>query len=329
MTGPAMNAESSEWATSGRPVVAVIGATATGKSALGLALAERLPGGGEIVNADALQVYRGFDLGTAKPPPAELGRVPHHLIDVLEPHERFSAGAFARLARQAIAAIRGRGRWPIVVGGSGFYLRALLAGISPVPAADAEVRERLRRRAAHEGLAELAAELARLDPETAARLAPGDTQRVLRALEVALVSGRPLSAWIAEQPFGAQKIAALRVGLTLPRAILYDRIAARVARMVESGWMEEVRGLIGRGLDPGLPAFQAIGYRQLVHHVQGNWPLARAIEETVRATRRFAKRQETWFRKEPDVTWFSAEDLNRRIPQVVEHVLSGHGEGRG
>jgi tRNA dimethylallyltransferase len=324
-----MNAEASERATSGPPVVAVIGATATGKSALGLALAERLPGGGEIVNADALQVYRGFDLGTAKPPPAELRRVPHHLIDVLEPHERFSAGAFARLALQAIAAIRGRGRWPIVVGGSGFYLRALLAGISPVPAADPEVRERLRRRAAEEGLGELADELARLDPETARRLAPGDTQRVLRALEVALVSGRPLSAWIAEQPFGAQKIAAIRVGLTLPRAILYDRIAGRVARMVESGWVEEVRELLGRGLEPGLPAFQAIGYRQLVHHVQDDWPLARAIEETLRATRRFAKRQETWFRKEPDVTWFSAEDLDRRIPQVLEHVLSGHGEGRG
>jgi tRNA dimethylallyltransferase len=311
------------------PVVAIVGATATGKSALGLALAERLPGGGEIVNADALQVYRGFDVGTAKPGPAERRRVPHHLIDILDPAERYSAGEFARRARQAIAGIRGRGRWPIVVGGSGLYLRALLAGISPVPGADPEVRERLRRSAAREGLAPLAAELARLDPETAARLAPGDTQRVLRALEVALVSGRPLSTWIARQPFGIQSIAAIRVGLTLPRAILYDRIAARVARMLSSGWVEEVRGLIGRGLEPGLPAFQAIGYRQLVHHLRGDWSLGRAIEETVRATRRFAKRQETWFRKEPDVTWFSAEDLDRRILQVLEHVQSGLGEGRG
>jgi tRNA dimethylallyltransferase len=311
------------------PIVAIVGATATGKSALGLALAERLPGGGEIVNADALQVYRGFEVGTAKPEPAERRRVPHHLIDILDPHERYSAGEFARRASQAIAAIRGRGRWPIVVGGSGLYLRALLAGISPVPAADPRVRERLRRRAALEGLAPLAAELARLDPATAARLAPGDSQRVLRALEVALVSGLPLSAWIAKQPFGTQSIAAIRVGLTLPRAILYDRIEGRVARMVESGWIEEVRGLIGRGLAPDLPAFQAIGYRQLVHHVRGDWSLARAIEETVRATRRFAKRQETWFRKEPDVTWFSAEELDRRIPQVLAHVESGLGEGRG
>lgn len=315
--------------TAALPTVVVIGATATGKSALGLALAERLPGGGEIVNADALQVYRGFDVGTAKPEAAERHRVPHHLIDVLGPHERWSAGEFARRARAAIDAIHQRGRRPIVVGGSGLYLRALLAGISLIPAADPRMREDLRRRAAEEGLAPLAAELARLDPETAARLAPGDRQRVLRALEVALVSGRPLSAWIAKQPFGTQSIAAIRVGLTLPRSILYDRIASRVARMVESGWMDEVRGLLERGLDPGLPAFQAIGYRQLVHHARGEWPLARAIEETVRETRRFAKRQETWFRKEPDVTWFSAEDLERRIPQVVEHVERALGESRG
>jgi tRNA dimethylallyltransferase len=309
-------------------VVAVVGATATGKSALGMALAELLPGGGEIVNADALQVYRGFDLGTAKPGAALRLRVPHHLIDVLDPHERWSAGEFARRARLAIAAIRGRGRWPIVVGGSGLYLRALLSGISPIPAGDPEVRERLRRRAAEEGLPTLAAELAGLDPVTAARLAPGDRQRVLRALEVALVSGRPLSAWIASQPFGTQSIAAIRVGLTLPRSILYDRIAGRVDRMVESGWLEEVRGLIEHGLDPGLPAFQAIGYRQMVHHVRGEWPLARVVDETVRATRRFAKRQETWFRSEPDVTWFSAEDLDRRIPLILEHVQRALGEGR-
>lgn len=311
------------------PVVAIVGATATGKSALALALAERLPAGGEIVNADALQVYRGFDVGTAKPDAALRRRVPHHLVDVLDPRERYSAGEFARLARRAIADIAGRGRLPIVVGGSGLYLRALLAGISPIPAADPRLRERLRRRAAAEGLEALAAELARLDPETASRLAPGDRQRVLRALEVALASGRPLSAWIAEQPFGTQSIAAIRVGLTMPRSILYDRIAGRVARMVESGWLEEIRGLLGQGLGPELPAFQAIGYRQLAHHLRGEWPLARAMEETVRATRRFAKRQETWFRKEPDVTWFSAEDLDARIPQVLEHVQRGLGESRG
>jgi tRNA dimethylallyltransferase len=311
------------------PPLVIVGATATGKSALALALAERLPGGGEIVNADALQVYRGFDVGTAKPSAAERQRVPHHLIDVLEPAERYSAGEFARRAREAIHGIGGRARWPIVAGGSGLYLRALLAGISPIPVAGERAREvglELRRRAAAEGLGPLAAELARLDPETAARLRPGDSQRVLRALQVALVSGRPLSRWIAEQPFGTQSIAAIRVGLTLPRAILYDRIAGRVTRMLQGGWAEEVRELLESGLAPDLPAFQAIGYRQLVHYVRGDWSLERAIDDTVRATRRFAKRQETWFRREPDVTWFSAEDLDRRIPQVLEHVERALGE---
>jgi tRNA dimethylallyltransferase len=300
------------------PVLAIVGATATGKSALAMALAERL--GGEIVNADALQVYRGFDIGTAKPTVEERRRVPHHLIDILEPEERYSAGDFARRAREAIAGIRERGRVPIVAGGSGLYLRALFLGISPIPPGDPEVRERLRQQLEEEGLPALFAELWRTDPETAARLGTGDTQRVLRALEVAAVSGRPLSQWISEQPFGAQRIAALHVGLTLPRAILYDQIAGRVARMMEGGWREEVAGLLQRGLSPDFPAFQAIGYRQIVRCLEGDGSLDLAVGETIKATRRFAKRQETWFRKEPDVTWFCSQDLECRIPQVLEHI---------
>lgn len=309
-------------------VLAIVGATATGKSALALTLAEELPG--EIVNADALQVYRGFDIGTAKPGPAERARVPHHLIDILDPWERWSAGEFARRARQAIGEIRGRGRTPVVVGGSGLYLRALFEGISPVPPGDPEVRSELRDRLAREGLEPLAAELARVDPETAERLAAGDTQRVLRALEVVRVSGRPLSSWIAEQPFGTQRIAVLRLGLTLPRVLLYDRIAERVVRMVEDGWVDEVARLLARGLDPGLPAFQAIGYRQIVRHLEAEWSLDDAVADTVKATRRFAKRQETWFRREPDVIWFSAQNLDRRISHILEHVKhSGLGRAYG
>ncbi|HXO22596.1 MAG TPA: tRNA (adenosine(37)-N6)-dimethylallyltransferase MiaA [Thermoanaerobaculia bacterium] len=304
--------------------LAVVGATATGKSRLAMALAERL--GGEIVNADALQVYRGFDIGTAKPEPAERERVRHHLIDVLDPDERYSAGEFARRARAAIADVRGRGGLPIVVGGSGLYLRALISGISPIPPGDPAVREQLRERLEAEGLPALAAELARRDPETAARLAPGDTQRVLRALEVAAVTGRPLSAWIARQPFGKERTSAIAVGLTLPRALLYDEIAGRVARMLERGWVREVESLLGRGLDPSLPAFQAIGYRQLVLHVQGEWSLDRAASDTIQATRRFAKRQETWFRKEP-VTWFAALAPEERFQRVLDHVQQS-GVGR-
>ncbi|MEO6196340.1 MAG: tRNA (adenosine(37)-N6)-dimethylallyltransferase MiaA [Thermoanaerobaculia bacterium] len=300
------------------PILAIVGPTATGKSALALALAESLRG--EIVNADALQVYRGFDIGTAKPSPADRERVPHHLIDILEPSEVYSAGEFARRAREAIADIQGRGKLPVVVGGSGLYLRALFFGISPIPPGDPQVQEALRERLAAEGLGKLRAELAGIDPRTEARLAPGDTQRVLRALEVALVTGRPLSSWIAEQPFGTQAIAAVRVGLTLPRALLYDRIAGRVARMLEAGWLAEVEGLLRLGLSPRLPAFQAIGYRQLVRHLEGDGSLEQAIAGIVQETRRFAKRQETWFRKEPDVTWFSAQELKRQIPGVLEHA---------
>jgi tRNA dimethylallyltransferase len=310
------------------PIVAIVGATATGKSALAMRLAEELSG--EIVNADALQVYRGFDIGTSKPSAEEQFRIPHHLIDILDPGERYSAGDFALRAREAIAGIESRGNLPVVVGGSGLYQRALFEGISPIPPGSPEARSRLRARLAAEGIAVLAAELARIDPETAARLAPGDSQRVLRALEVAEVSGRPLSSWIAEQPFGTERIKAIRVGLTLPRSILYDRIAGRVARMVGQGWVQEVARLLAEGLDPGLPAFQAIGYRQFVRHLEGEGSLEHAIGETVKATRRFAKRQETWFRKEPEVTWFSAQDFDRDFYLIFEHVKrSGPGRAYG
>lgn len=302
------------------PVVAIVGPTATGKSRLGMLLADEI--GGEIVNADALQVYRGFDIGTAKPSHSDRRRVRHHLIDVLDPHERYSAGEFARRARHAIADIEGRGRLAILVGGSGLYLRALLRGISPVPPGDPAVRQELRRRLAADGLGTLVEELRSVDPATAERLSPGDSQRVLRALEVARVSGEPLSAWIARQPFGARRLAAVEVGLTLPRTILYDRIEGRTAGMFRRGWVAEVEGLLGRGVEPHLPAFQAIGYRQISHHLLNGWSLERAREETVRATRRFAKRQLTWFRKEVGVTWFTDPETERRDSAVLSFLRS-------
>ena len=297
------------------PTIVVLGPTATGKSALGLALAERL--GGEIVNADALQVYRGFDLGTAKPSSEERSRVRHHLLDVAEPEERFSAGEFARRARAAIAEIALRGARPIVVGGSGLYLRALLEGISPIPPGDREARRRLLRRLEEEGLPALHEELGRSDPATAARLPAADTQRILRALEVVETTGTPLSEWIARRPYGEERLAAVRVGLTLPRALLYDAIARRVDCMVERGWVEEVERLLSRGLSPSAPAFQAIGYRQIARHVAGEWSLEHALEETVRATRRYAKRQMTWFRKEPDIHWLDAREVEREPGSVI------------
>lgn len=302
------------------PVLAILGPTASGKSDLGMKVAAEVDG--EIVNADALQVYRGFDIGTAKPTAEDRRAVPHHLLDLLEPEERFSAGEFARRGRAAIDAIRGRDRLPIVVGGSGFYLRALFEGLSPLPPANPELRALLADRAATEGSDTLHGELAGVDPATARRLAPADVQRVVRALEVALSTGRPLSQWIADRPAGHDPLPAVRIALTLPRALLYDRIASRVAGMVASGWVEEVRTLLDRGHDPGAPAFQAIGYRQIVRHLRGDWDLETAVADTVRATRRFAKRQLTWFRNEPEVRWLDPRQLSAGIPEVLELVQS-------
>ena len=299
-------------------VVAILGPTAVGKSQLALRLG--LDRGGEIVNADALQVYRGFDVGTAKPTPQDRRRLRHHLIDILEPHERYSAGEFSRQARRVIGEIEHRQKLPIVVGGSGFYLRALLDGISPVPPANPETRRLLRQRLAGEGLAALRAELQVLDPDTAKRLDPRDPQRTLRALEVVMTTGRPLSTWIAEHPVGEERIPAVRIGLTLPRAILYDRIADRVRSMMRNGWVEEVEELLSRGLVPSLPAFQAIGYRQLASYAMGGGSLETVMQDVIRATRRFAKRQETWYRRETGVTWFGAENLAQTYSGVVAIV---------
>ena len=252
-------------------LVAILGATATGKSSLALAVADAL--GGEIVNADALQVYRGFDIGTAKPTAAERRAVRHHLIDILEPEEQFSVGEFCRRARAVVGEIQARGALPIVVGGSGLYIRSLLEGLSPLPPSEPETRAALGARLESEGLEPLRAELARLDPATERRLAPGDTQRVLRALEVALSTGRSLSSWIADHPGGQNPLPAVRIGLTLERPILYDRIEARVAKMIGMGWVEEVESLLRGGLETSVPAFSAIGYRQLARHIEGDWSL--------------------------------------------------------
>ncbi len=302
--------------------LAIVGATATGKSRLALELAERL--GAEIVSADALQAYRGLDIGTAKPSAADRARAPHHLLDILEPTETYSAGEFARRARRAIREIEARGRPAIVAGGSGLYLRALFSGISALPRIDPGVRRELRRRHRAEGLETLRRELAAADPAIESRLAPGDTQRVLRALEVVRGTGTPLSEWLEKSPRGEPGVEALTIGLTVPRAILYDRAAVRVGRMIEAGWVQEVAQLLGRGVDPAAPAFQAIGYRQIARHVMGKGSLEEALHETVRATRRYAKRQETWFSKEPGVHWIQARDPDVALAEAL-HLLARRG----
>jgi tRNA dimethylallyltransferase len=295
-------------------VLAIVGATATGKSALALELAAAL--GGEIVNADALQLYRGLDIGTAKPTRAERERVPHHLLDVLDPAEPASAGEFARRARVILDEIAARGRPALVVGGSGLYQRALWSGLAELPPVDRAVRAALERRLAELGLAALRAELERVDPPTASRLAPRDRQRTLRALEVAIATGRPLSSWLATAPSAAAAIPR-RIGLTLPRSVLYDRIGSRVEEMARRGWVEEVRGLLASGVDRNCPAFRAIGYAHWVRHLEGELGFDAALREIRTATRRYAKRQETWFRREADIVWRDARDAGEVLRELA------------
>jgi tRNA dimethylallyltransferase len=300
-------------------VFALVGATATGKSAVAFAAARAL--GGEIVNADALQVYRGLDIGTAKPSSEERAAVRHHLFDVLDPHERFSAGEFARRARAALDEIASRGAPAILVGGSGLYLRALWGGLAPIPAVDPAVRRALGERLAAEGLPALRAELERRDAATAARLGENDSQRIVRALAVALSTGRPLSAWHAEAP-PPERLAVRKIGLTLPRAVLYDRIAARVQQMMDRGWLAEVRRLLDAGVPRDAPALQAIGYSDWIRHFDGETDLRETVEAVVRATRRYAKRQETWFRREPGIEWHDA-----RTPETAVDALASSVQG--
>jgi tRNA dimethylallyltransferase len=306
-------------------VFALLGATATGKSALALELAAAASG--EIVNADAFQLYRGLDIGTAKPDATARRRVPHHLLDLLDPIERFSAGEFARRARAALGEVAGRGLPAFVVGGSGLYLRALFAGLAELPPVSTGVRATLAARLAAEGLPALRAELERLDPPTAARLRPRDTQRTLRALEIAHSSGRPLSSWLARAGT-TEPVAAVKLGLTLPRGVLYDRIEARVLEMIARGWPDEVEALLASGTPPDAPAFRAIGYGDWVRHLRGQSSFEETVARIVGATRKYAKRQETWFRREPEVEWLDAREPERAAAAIRRRIAARRrGEG--
>lgn len=310
--------ETHEGAESLGPVLVVLGPTAAGKSSLGMELARRL--GGEIVNADALQAYRRLELGTDKPTPEMRSEIRHHLVDILDPEETYSAGDFARRAREAIRDIEGRGKTAVVVGGSGLYLKALLEGLSPLPRRDEEIRSELARRVEEEGVESLHAELALVDPETAGRVQPRDRQRIVRALEIHAVSGRPMSELLGEKSPDFVPVEAVRLGLTLPRGILYDRIAGRIRGMVEQGWVEEVSALLDSGVAPSVPAFQAIGYSQIVLHLLGRISLEQAIEDTVVATRRYAKRQMTWFRRVEGVRWIPAHEIEHRLSNLLRDL---------
>lgn len=291
--------------SNGAPLIVVVGPTASGKSELALRLAERM--GGEIVNADSVQVYRYFDIGSAKPGPLELARAPHHLIDVAEPTAPLDAAQWCALADAAIDDIVARGRTPIVCGGTFLWVKALLYGLAPAPPADAAVRLRHQELCDAEGRAALHQRLAAVDPVAAARLNPNDFVRVSRALEVFELTGRPLSEFQAQHGFSAPRYAARLVGVAREREVMDQRIHARTQAMFQVGWLDEVRELLRRGFGDTRPML-SVGYRQIAEALAASTPLDRAeLELSVyRATRVFARRQRTWLRDQP-VEWLAPD----------------------
>ncbi len=302
------------------PVILLMGPTASGKTSLALALAEHLPV--EIVSVDSALVYRGMDIGSAKPDAAMRARVPHHLIDILDPAEPYSAARFAGDARRLIAEIRSRGHVPLLVGGTMLYFRALTQGLSSLPAADADLRQRLAAQAASLGWPAMHARLAQIDPRTAARLHPNDQQRIQRALEIVALSGlRPSELYARLRDDTGAGERCLKLALNPPsRVELHARIAQRFAAMMEQGFLEEVARLRARGdLRPELPSIRAVGYRQLWAHLQGDYGQDEAVQRGIAATRQFAKRQLTWLRSEPDLLWLdpAREDLCDAVLALV------------
>ncbi len=295
----------------------VAGPTAAGKSDVALDLAERF--GGEIVNADSRQVYVGMDVGTAKPTLAERSRVPHHLFDVVRPDEPFDAAIYRARAKPAVEEIASRGRVPIVVGGTGLYVRSLARGLFVGPGADARLRAFLER-AERERPGTLARWCRRLDSEVAARVHPNDTVRLVRAIEVALASGEPLSRHQRRHAFGEALGEAILIVLDPGAATLDARIVERSQRMFASGLVDELRELWGR-YDPALRPLGSIGYREAGEVLRGRWTVAEATEELVRSTRRFARRQRIWFRREPGAEWFDKSSDRAAVRARVERFL--------
>ncbi len=299
------------------PLIAIVGPTAVGKTAIGIALAEKI--GGEIISADAVAVYTGLDIGTAKPDVAERTRIPFHLVDVVSPNEDFTVADYVRLAEVAIEDIRQRGKRPILVGGTGLYIRAMTATLS-VPNVPPQIalRAALWEEVRQYGPTPLHQRLADVDAESASKILSGDAKRIIRALEVYSVTGKPLSSF--HTPEGVQGIPrpnTAQFGLTMDRERLYARIEARVDAMMVAGFLDEVQELVAAGYGSRLKAMQSLGYRHLVACIAGETTLKSAIEELKRDTRRFAKRQLSWFNADPNITWLDVE-RNAIVTEVRE-----------
>ncbi len=298
------------------PVIAVVGATAAGKSDLAVDLALRL--GGEIINTDSMQLYRGMDIGTAKMSLSERRGVPHHLLDIWDVTRTASVAEYQRLARPLMDELRSAGRVPILTGGSGLYVRAALDDLE-FPGTDPDIRARLEKELAETGPAPLYGRLQEQDPVAAAQILPSNGRRIVRALEVIELSGRPFSATM---PSYDAVYESLQIGVEVPRPVLDERIALRVDRMWEAGLVDEVRTLAGRGLRDGKTAARALGYAQVLRFLDGEWTEQEARDETIRATRRFARRQESWFRRDPRVVWLRCDTPDLDTPDLIDRALA-------
>ncbi|MEW6447252.1 MAG: tRNA (adenosine(37)-N6)-dimethylallyltransferase MiaA [Bacillota bacterium] len=286
------------------PLLVIAGPTATGKSAVAIEVALRV--NGEIVSADSMMVYRGMDIGTAKPTPAERRGVPHHLIDVVDPDEDFSVAAFQKLARESIREINERGRLPVLAGGTGLYIRAVIEGFRLPGGADKELRRRLTEEGKRYGVSRLHERLRAVDPEAAARIHPNNLKRVIRAIEVYYQTGTPISLAASSAEPGYD---ALLIGLYLERQELYRRIEARVDAMIAAGLVDEVRRLIAGGLRRDATAMQALGYKEIAAYLAGEISFEEAVRLLKRNTRRFAKRQFTWFKRDKRIHWLNVADF--------------------
>jgi tRNA dimethylallyltransferase len=303
------------------PLVAIVGPTASGKSALGVRLAAQL--GGEIVACDSTQVYRGFDIGTAKPTESERHAVPHHLLDLFDPAQVFTAGDYRRHALAVLADLRSREKLPVFTVGTGLYFRALVEGLADAPRRSEDLRARLRKRADAHGPEHLHRILSRLDRQAAARIGPRDANKLIRAIEVCVLAGKPISEVHGAGRPRLEGFTAVKLGLMPPRAALYERIHARTEAMLAAGWLDEVRRLVAAGVPQDSKPFQFIGYRELRAHLGGVVPLDKAVRAIQQATRRYAKRQITWFRREQGVEWFSGFGDDPQIAGAALEYLKG------
>jgi tRNA dimethylallyltransferase len=305
-------------------LVVILGPTASGKSALAIGLAQQFAG--EIVSCDSVALYRYFEIGTAKPSREQRALAPHHLLDVAEPDQPFTAGEYARQARVVIRKIAARGHLPIVVGGTGLYLRALLEGLFPGPQRVEDLRKRLRSRAAERGSTYLHRVLARIDPKAATRIHANDLPKMIRAIEVCLAARAPMSElWNERGRERLQGFRVLRIGLNPPREELYRRINQRARQMFEEGLIEETRALLGRYGDGKNTPLQSLGYQQAVQFLRGHLSREQAIASTQQGHRNYAKRQMTWFRREPDVHWLTGfGDVPEIATQAAELVRGFH-----